>query len=57
MNSTLLIAFVVKRSQKYFFAQQEYLGRINGQVEETFSGHNIVKVFNRQQGVFFPAVL
>lgn len=49
--SAVLITLVVKRSQKYFFSQQEYLGKINGQVEETFSGQNIVKVFNRQHAM------
>lgn len=43
-----LIGIVVKKSQKYFIAQQSYLGDINGQVEETYSGHNIVKAFNRE---------
>lgn len=46
-----LIGFVVKKSQKYFIAQQSYLGDINGQVEETYSGHNIVKAFNREAAV------
>lgn len=49
--SMLLISFVVKKSQKYFVTQQEYLGRINGQVEEVYSGHNIVKAFNREEAV------
>ncbi len=46
--SILLAAFVVKRSQKYFYAQQSTLGAINTIVEETFSGHAIVKAFNRE---------
>ena len=46
--SIALIMIVVKRSQKYFVTQQKTLGEINGQVEETFSGHTIVKAFNRQ---------
>lgn len=46
--SIVLIMIVVKRSQKYFLAQQETLGAINGQVEETFSGHAIVKAFNQE---------
>ncbi|MDR2888369.1 MAG: ABC transporter ATP-binding protein/permease [Lachnospiraceae bacterium] len=45
----LLIGFVVKKSQKYFIAQQGYLGKINGQIEEVYSGHNIVKAFNREK--------
>lgn len=48
--SFVLIMVVVKRSQKYFFAQQKTLGEINGLVEETFSGHSIVKAFNREDG-------
>lgn len=48
--SVVLILVVVKRSQKYFVAQQNTLGEINGLVEETFSGHAIVKAFNREQG-------
>ncbi len=49
--SGTLIALVVKKSQKYFVNQQKYLGNINGQVEEVYSGHNIVKAFNREQDV------
>lgn len=47
--SVTFVALIVKKSQKYFVAQQEYLGKINGQIEETFSGHNIVKAFNREE--------
>ncbi len=47
--SAALIGVVVKFSQKYFIAQQKYLGEINGQVEEVFSGHNIVKAFNKEE--------
>ena len=46
-----LIAVLVKFSQKYFVAQQSYLGKINGQVEEVYSGQNIVKAFNREEKV------
>lgn len=49
--SLLLVAAVVKRSQKHFFAQQRMLGEINGQVEETFSGHAVVKAFNQEESV------
>lgn len=49
--SMLLISTVVKKSQKHFKAQQEYLGHVNGQVEEIYGGHNVVKVFNGEQGV------
>ncbi len=48
--SLVLIMVVVKRSQKFFVAQQNTLGEINGLVEETFSGHAIVKAFNREDG-------
>lgn len=48
--SVVLIMVVVKRSQKYFVVQQRTLGKINGIVEETFSGHAIVKAFNREDG-------
>lgn len=47
--SSVLIGIVVKFSQKYFVAQQTYLGKINGQIEETYSGHNIIKAFNREE--------
>ena len=47
--SAVLIGIVVKFSQKYFVTQQTYLGKINGQIEETYSGHNIIKAFNREE--------
>ena len=46
-----LVMLVVKHSQKYFVAQQKYLGKINGQVEETYSGHSVVRAFNREEEV------
>lgn len=49
--SMVLVMVVVKHSQKYFRAQQAFLGTINGQVEETYSGHNVVRAFNREQAV------
>lgn len=49
--SAVLAAFTVKKSQKHFQAQQEYLGRINGQVEEVYGGQNVVCVFNHQEQV------
>lgn len=49
--SGILISSIVKKSQKYFTEQQEYLGHVNGQIEETFSGHNVVSVFNGQEKV------
>ena len=45
----LLVGSVVKRSQKYFAMQQEYLGHINGNVEEIYGGHDIVKAFNGEE--------
>lgn len=44
-----LISFVVKKSQKYFKNQQEYLGHINGQVEEVYGGHLVVQAYNKQE--------
>ena len=46
--SLILVKVVVKRSQKYFRAQQKKLGEINGQIEETFSGQAIVRAFNKE---------
>ena len=43
-----LISTIVKRSQRHFKNQQEYLGHVNGQVEEVYGGHNIVKAFNKE---------
>ncbi|MDE5617075.1 MAG: ABC transporter ATP-binding protein/permease, partial [Clostridia bacterium] len=47
----LLIAamLIIKRSQKYFKRQQEYLGHVNGRIEEMFAGHNVVKLFNGEE--------
>ena len=47
--SGIIVSKVIKKSQKYFKQQQEYLGHVNGQVEEAFGGHNIVKVFNKEE--------
>ena len=47
----ILVAFVVKRSQKYFIKQQEYLGKINGQIEEVYGGHVVIKAFNKEDAV------
>lgn len=49
--SIILIMLVVKKSQKYFKAQQEYIGHINGQVEEVYGGHTVIKAFNRESAV------
>lgn len=46
--SALLISFVIKHSQKYFRQQQEYLGHINGQVEEVYGGHLVIKAYNKE---------
>lgn len=47
--SILLISYVVKHSQRYFRVQQEYLGHINGHIEEMYSGHVVVKAFNGEE--------
>ncbi len=49
--SMFVISRIIKKSQKYFRYQQEYLGNVNGQVEETYSGQTIVKAFNREDEV------
>lgn len=49
--STGLLSLVVRLSQQYFRTQQEYLGRINGQVEEVYSGHTIVQAFGQEDAV------
>ena len=49
--SMFIINFVMKHSQKYFQAQQKYLGEVNGQIEENYGGHNVVKVFNKEEDV------
>ena len=47
--SAILISFIIKHSQKYFRQQQEYLGHINGQVEEVYVGHLVVQAYNKQE--------
>lgn len=49
--SMVIINQVMKRSQKYFRDQQKYLGEVNGQIEENFGGHQVVKVFNKENDV------
>lgn len=49
--SMMMISVIVKHSQKYFRDQQTYLGHVNGQVEEVYGGHNIVKAFNKEDDV------
>ena len=46
-----LISVIVRHSQRYFKSQQEYLGHINGQVEEVYGGHNIVRAFNKEEDI------
>ncbi len=46
--SMFVIMLVIKQSQKFFRQQQDYLGHVNGQVEETFGGHIIIKAFNAE---------
>ena len=47
--SAFIVQFIVKRSQRYFRQQQDYLGHVNGHVEEMFSGHVEVKAFNAEE--------
>lgn len=47
--SMIFISTIVGKSQKYFTSQQEYLGHVNGQVEELYGGHSVVKVFNGEE--------
>ena len=49
--SMFIIQTVMKHSQKYFQAQQNYLGAVNGQIEENFGGHDVVRVFNKENDV------
>ena len=49
--SVVLVLLVARFSQRYFKDQQNYLGVVNGQVEEIYSGHNVVKAFNREEAV------
>ena len=47
--SLIIALIIIKKSQKYFKAQQEYLGRINGQVEEMYGGHMVIEAFTREE--------
>ena len=49
--TAIIVKLVVGKSQKYFKKQQEYLGHVNGQVEEVYGGHTIVKAFNAEEKV------
>lgn len=50
--SFVFIVLVVKRSQKYFSSQQEYLGHINGHIEEIYGGHSVVQAFNNEEEAY-----
>ena len=45
----MFMAFIMSKSQKYFTQQQEYLGEINGHIEEVYTGHSVVKVYNAEK--------
>lgn len=47
--SLVIVMLIVKRSQKYYLMQQEYLGHVNGHIEEMFAGHNVISLFNGEQ--------
>ena len=47
--SGICVSLVVKKSQKHFITQQEYLGHINGQVEESYGGHLVIKAYNKEE--------
>lgn len=49
--ASFITMFIVKHSQKYFAKQQEYLGHVNGKIEEMYSGQNVIKVFNAENKV------
>ncbi len=49
--SIMLMMVVIKKSQRFFKQQQEYVGHINGQVEEVYGGHNVIKAFNKENDV------
>ena len=47
--SMVVVILIVRQSQKYFTQQQEYLGHVNGHVEEMFGGHQVMKAFNGEK--------
>ena len=55
--SGLCVSLVVKKSQKHFITQQEYLGHINGQVEESYGGHLVIKAYNKEDEMIAIAFL
>ena len=44
-----LMILIIRKSQKYFVGQQQYLGQLNGHIEEIYTGHNVVKAYNGEQ--------
>lgn len=48
----IIMIFIASKSQKYFTTQQQYLGKVNGHIEEIYGGHNIVKAFNGEKKAF-----
>ena len=47
--SMFIVMLIIKRSQRYYLMQQEYLGHVNGHIEEMFAGHNVISLFNGEQ--------
>ena len=47
--SVALMGIIIKKSQRFFKQQQEYVGHINGQVEEVYGGHTVIKAFNKEE--------
>ncbi len=47
--TTIMVVIIVKKSQKYFKKQQDYIGHVNGRVEEAYGGFNVVKAFNAEE--------
>ena len=47
--SMFIILLIIKRSQRYYLMQQEYLGHVNGHIEEMFAGHNVISLFNGEE--------
>lgn len=47
--SVILMGIIASKSQKHFKRQQDYLGHVNGEIEEMFSGHNVIKAFNAEE--------
>ena len=50
----LVMMLIMSKSQKHFDNQQKYLGKINGHIEETYTGHTIVKAYNAEQQMYEP---